>query len=144
MGKEGGVFKVLFVVTLEDGRVRWEDKTTMALVLKSAPITHYGVIINKIEAHTKEALVGNIEGARDRLVQLLMSDLPVESPHLYLNMRDEKLAGKKNAVVALDEEMLQFIRNVPSIELPSERLEAIDVASYEATKDNFEGMIQRM
>ena len=47
--KQDGSYQVVFVVTLESGRVKPADVTTIQLILKSAEqITHYGIIFNKL------------------------------------------------------------------------------------------------
>lgn len=47
--KFGGFYKIVFVVTLESGRIRTIDSATINLILNNAPdITHYGLIINKM------------------------------------------------------------------------------------------------
>ena len=49
--KKGGATKILFFVTLESGRAKNDDVTTMNLVLKAAPEigNRYGIIVNKIK-----------------------------------------------------------------------------------------------
>ena len=46
--KKGGHFKIFFLLTLESGLWRPQDVSTMRLILESAPIENYGVIINKV------------------------------------------------------------------------------------------------
>jgi len=61
--KNGGKYQIVFVVTLEAGRVRPADVATMTLVLESAnEITHYGVIFNNLEESVlREIKEGNLE-----------------------------------------------------------------------------------
>merc|ERR1711871_1496484 len=54
-----GNYKIIFVVTLESGRLRPADKTTMELVLASAPIQEYGLIINKLSKKVASDLMDN-------------------------------------------------------------------------------------
>ena len=47
--KQNGMYQIFFVVTLESGRVRSEDLTTIKIVLENAKdITQYSVIVNKL------------------------------------------------------------------------------------------------
>merc|ERR1719414_2449557 len=48
--KQNGKYRIFFVITLEAGRVRPADVTTMNLVLEAAPEigSKYAVIINKV------------------------------------------------------------------------------------------------
>merc|ERR1719213_277216 len=45
-----GNYKIVFVLTMRNGRVIAEDKTTMGLILQAAPIKHYGVLVNQLSA----------------------------------------------------------------------------------------------
>lgn len=57
--KRDGQYQIFFVITLEAGRVRPDDKETLALVLSAAPINaNYSVIINKVTPTAVEALSG--------------------------------------------------------------------------------------
>jgi len=49
--KKGGKTKILFFITLESGRSKNDDVTTMNLVLEAAPEigNNYGIIVNKIK-----------------------------------------------------------------------------------------------
>ena len=58
--KLGGVYQVFFVFTLESGRVRPEDVTTIKLVLESAPdIKRFSLIINKLSTIAYNRLLSN-------------------------------------------------------------------------------------
>ena len=47
--KKNGLYQIFFVVTLESGRLRATDLTTIKLVLEHVPdITSYSLIINKL------------------------------------------------------------------------------------------------
>jgi hypothetical protein len=111
------VYKIFFVITLESGRVRPEDKVTMELVLKSAPISHYGVIINKLEEKQREFLMHNEEGAYDQVVAGLMNGSPTQSRYLQLNMRVGALEGETDGQMPIDYELAGFIQNVPPVEI---------------------------
>jgi len=54
--KVSGVYKILFVVTIEMGRLRPADIATMQIVLNAAHITKYGVIMNRCKPRTLRKL----------------------------------------------------------------------------------------
>jgi hypothetical protein len=113
--KEGGAFKVIFVITIEAGRVRPADRTTMELVLESAPITQYGVMINKLGKKERKKILENKE-AYGAVVAGLMDQLPTKTLQFCLLERDEDLADEDNAVPApLDPEFVRFMQNIPAI-----------------------------
>lgn len=55
--RSGGLFKILFIVCLQEGRMRPDDLAVMELVLKAAQQigTEYGVVINKADTDTIKA-----------------------------------------------------------------------------------------
>ena len=55
--KKNGSYQIFFVITLEAGRIRPEDMTTIKLVLESASdITYYSIIINKLSDNAYNCL----------------------------------------------------------------------------------------
>lgn len=80
--QKGGPFKIFFVVTLEAGRVRPADVTTMQLILKSAPIQNFGVIFNKLSISIMKKLdMVNAAGLPERkqFEALLLSQVDTEA-----------------------------------------------------------------
>jgi GTP-binding protein EngB required for normal cell division len=140
----GGAYKIFFVITLEAGLVRPADRTTLELVLASAPITHYGIIINKLEKWEKDMLMSNEDGARDEVLTGLMNGLPVQSLYFHFETRKESLAGVTDAVPSLDEELIRFIQQVPAIEIKAEEVKAIKWNEFDALASKFETMIAQL
>jgi len=75
----GGIFKIFFVITLEDGRLRPDDKTTMKLVLDAAPEigSNYSIIINKLLPEIIDTF--DDKSQREEFLTLLNEDLPPTS-----------------------------------------------------------------
>jgi GTP-binding protein EngB required for normal cell division len=142
--KEGGAFKIIFVMTLEAGRVQAADRSTMQVVLQSAPITQYGVMVNKLEQNVYDALLENKDQARDFVVQGLMDGLAQPSLYFHFMLRNEDLAGKKDKAVPLDEDLVRFIQNVPAIEIDPQKVEAIKTNEFDAMTAEFENQIAAM
>lgn len=73
--RQAGTSKVLFVVTLENGRVRPDDGVTIRAVLLAAPsIAGYGIIVNSLPPDVMQALAE--PGARDTIKEALMEIIP--------------------------------------------------------------------
>jgi hypothetical protein len=140
----GGAYKIFFVITLEAERVRPADRTTLELVLASAPITHYGIIINKLEKVEKDMLMSNTDGARDEVLAGLMTGLPVKSLYFHFEERRDALAGVTDAVPSLDQELINFIQQVPAIEIKPEEVKAIQTNEFDALAQKFETMINEL
>lgn len=89
--KLGGRFKVFFVFTLEAGRVRPEDKSTMELILKAVPEigSTYGLILNKVSPKA----VSNIQEKQetDKILAALFAGV---QPTVFVNfnLKDRKYA----------------------------------------------------
>merc|ERR1712226_530021 len=139
--QKGGVFKIFFVVTLEAGRVKPADRTTMELVLASAPISHYGVIINKLEDEELEALMEDPD-AQDSVKAGLLHNLPTPSLYFHFEARRKDLAGKKNQGLGLGEEMKKFIVSVPEVNIAVKDVKGIRIDEFEAMTEKFETLAQ--
>lgn len=60
--KQGGQYRLVFLVTLEAGRVRPEDTTTIKLVLQAVPdYIPFAVVINKLEPSAYGKICGDPE-----------------------------------------------------------------------------------
>merc|ERR1739848_949284 len=112
----------------------------MELVLSSAPITHYGVIINKMEPE-ELALLMEDSSAQDLVKTALMNGLPTKSLYFHFNVRKSDLAGKTNLGLQLDEDLLAFIQHVPDIEIKADEVKDIKAEQFEAMTEQFEKII---
>jgi hypothetical protein len=141
---DGGAYKIIFVLTIEAGRVRPADRTTMELILASAPISYYGVLINKVGKKEHKMLTNNTDGAYDAVVGGLMTGLPTKSLYFHFKPRIEDLADEDDAVPDLDEEFVRFMQNVPAIEILPEEVKDIDVRDYDKLAEKFETVINEL
>jgi GTP-binding protein EngB required for normal cell division len=110
----GGLFKIFFVITLEDGRLRPDDKTTMILVLNAAPEigSNYSIIINKLQPEIIDML--DDKDQREEFLTLLNENLPPTSA-IFFNIYDQKLSAKKNVLPELCNSFFSFILTAPLI-----------------------------
>jgi len=130
----GGLFKIFFVITLEDGRIRPDDKTTMKLVLDSAPIgSNYSVIINKLQPEIIELLADREQ--QMQFITLLNEDLPSTSA-IFFNQFDAKLSAKKNIVPELSDNFLNFVLSIaPMLHIIPESVNDIKEDRFEELKE---------
>jgi GTP-binding protein EngB required for normal cell division len=133
--KQGGLSKLIFVVTLESGRVRPSDIATMNLVLESIEEKEredvkYGIIINKV---TKAVFEANIFDSITRYFATLVK------PEFYcVNFIKNLYELDGNNVLAdPPKQMLETIYKTPSI-LIQEYVNKISTEAYEDLKKKYE------
>lgn len=132
--KQNGHYKIFFVITLQNGRVRPEDVATMKLVLKAAPITDYGIIINQVPPREYGELT-SLEGdvAREQVLGLLRATLPQgkATRHIHFMRRDDDLEGRDNVVKPLPGDAFRFILDTPGMMIKSKDVEKVRAHEYE-------------
>lgn len=132
--KNGGCFKVFFVVKLESGRVRPEDTMTMKLVLESAPIKEdeYSIIINKVGKKEHKKIKDNWAHLMDTL--LLGMPIKTNSTHVIRSLdelEDEDNATMTNPQIKHDFE--NFWRSAPTVWVDERKVTDIKIQDYEKT-----------
>jgi len=130
--KKDGDYQIIFVVTLESGRLRHPDVTMITLVLDSAKeITYYWVIFNKIG---KDMLESITERQKCELLAQVSPDSgpnkPVPIP-LFLGVYSD-LDEKSNALTSIGELNVFLTHMYPPIRINSSNVKEIATDSYEA------------
>lgn len=135
--KKDGDYQIVFVVTLESGRVRPADITTITLVLESAKeITHYGVIFNKLGKKVLQNM--SQDNKMELLTQVSLesgSNKPVPIP-LFLGSYSE-LHDEDNALTIIPE-LGDFLMTLLPIKVTSSKVEDISTDNYETLKFKME------
>ena len=117
--KKGGTYQVFFVITLEAGRIRPEDMTTIKLTLESATdIKHFSIIINKLSKFALDGLLTeNAEQLRILITELLVQINCKDNPPTVLLLKlQDKLFDETNKFIDWDE-LNEFVAKAPSITL---------------------------
>ena len=118
--KQCGRYKIIFVIGLDSGRLRPEDVTVMRLVIESADIDKYGVIINKLEQKTYEKLSDPSHPAKQQVLGMIQAGLSKGqemTDHIYLMPHDEELAGEDNKVKQPPKDFFDFLKTMPDYNL---------------------------
>lgn len=117
--KKNGTYQIFFVVTLEAGRVRAQDLTTIRLVLENATdITSYSLIVKKLTPRLYKELLGD-EGKK---LRQLVAELNfrgaqnVHPPEILLLLRKDQLDDADNAFAEL-EGLKSFVENAPCVKV---------------------------
>mmetsp|Transcript_19532 Transcript_19532/g.22418 ORF Transcript_19532/g.22418 Transcript_19532/m.22418 type:complete len:295 (+) Transcript_19532:12-896(+) len=133
--QKGGSFAVFFVVTLESGRIRPDDSTTIKLVLDAASDIKdcYSIIINKATKRVKE-FFGTEEGFEVYRAKLT-EGLPYVTNRIYANCLDSNLEDVDDQVPILSEGISSFIYDAPSVEIESQNVIQIENERYDKLRE---------
>ena len=126
--KQDGTYQVFFVITLEAGRVRPEDMTTIRLVLESASdIKYYSLIINKLSTIAHDRLLEDNAEQLKILVAELLNQLNCknEPPTILLLTHNFKLSDENDQFMKWDE-LNEFVIKAPSIKVKPACVKDID------------------
>uniref|UniRef100_A0A7M5XC70 G domain-containing protein n=1 Tax=Clytia hemisphaerica TaxID=252671 RepID=A0A7M5XC70_9CNID len=137
--KRDGSYQIIFVVTLEAGRVRPADVATISLILDSAPeITNYGVIFNKLSKPvlrelTKENKLSLLTQVSARTTEGKKKPLPIP---LYLE-KNSDLEDEKNAIASLPG-LEEYVLCLAPIVIHSNQVDDIPAESFDNIKAKLE------
>lgn len=132
--RKNGYYKVVFVLTLESGRIRTVDIATINLVLNYAPeITHFGLIFNKLsnqlyekfqtDGSAKDEIMSEVFFQISRGVSRLNQiDKPIPFPLFLPNILD--LLDFDDMTVAIPE-LETFMHGLPPITISKENVQDI-------------------
>jgi len=95
--KQGGEFLVTFTITLEAGRVKPEDISTIEAVVKAAPeIRDFGLVINKLSKNLYNRLSSNAS-QKESVIKEVTKSLTCNQPSVLLLQNNDNLEGEENA-----------------------------------------------
>jgi len=130
----GGAFQIFFVITLEQGRIRPDDKTTMKLVLEAAPVnSSYSVIINKLEPEVFAQFSDENSPKIVEFTVLLNEGLPGTNSFYYCQ-HVPFLSGHNNTLAQFEEDFYQFVRDAPLVQIDPTTVQDIKENEFETTK----------
>lgn len=145
--KQSGKYRIVFVVTLEGGRVTPMDAQTIATVLTACPSIgdKYAIIINKVEPDAVEALKKpeNLEKVTAKLFHAL-GECSKKTIWVHVNPHDGDLFGKNNVVKGVSDGLKVFLDNMPRVDIPPEKVRKIDTEGYDKKAELLEKMINTL
>jgi len=146
-----GNYKIFFVMTLQNGRVKAEDVATMKLVLNAAPsISNYGVIINQVPSKEFKDLTTNPRNASPPPLESVMSSLMTGMDQdrfsllCHLWQRDPDLEGVEDAQHELPPDLLDFIHALHGMSIDPKSVQAIKSTEFDAVQEQMEKMMGEM
>mmetsp|Transcript_51121 Transcript_51121/g.101544 ORF Transcript_51121/g.101544 Transcript_51121/m.101544 type:complete len:454 (-) Transcript_51121:297-1658(-) len=132
----GGDFKIIFVTTLQRGRIHDDDLLTMKLVLEAAnqiPQDGYAIMINQIS----EKVMNKIDKPKflSNLKEWLTERGVPVTEYVHFALHIDALADEDNVVVDLPLETLSFLQNAPQLKINGEKVTAINAESFDEIKE---------
>lgn len=142
--KQGGFYKIIFVLTEEAGRVRPDDKVTMELVLNAtSQITSFSVVVNKVEKKWLKKLDKDPKGREDWITKL-MAGLPVISRSVYFMESDSRLDGNDDVRYRSPQGLADFIRNAPGMKISSQYVADVKADKFEEERKKHASDLARL
>jgi GTP-binding protein EngB required for normal cell division len=144
-----GEYKIMFVVTLQAGRVNPEDNVTMKLVLDAigqpnGQAPRYGIIVNKLS----KVLRGRLNDPTGIEYQRVLATLNVgrdnPTPYILFYPQLEQLEDGENIVHAPQPELLMFLRLLPSVHLEPRDVQDVAPSEYDKLKEDFKRQFDRL
>ncbi len=145
--KKNNNYKIVFVATLEEGRLRGVDLHTINTVcdaLKDVDF-QYGLIFNKIDNPTMEKIKKSglsVEALRRFLKPLKKQ--PASIKHL---LRDERIAGQDNLYFNSGDDnreiLLKFLNDLPANMIQQNKVKSLDVRRFEEKIEEMEKNCQQ-
>ena len=154
--KEGGICKVIFVVTEEAGRVRPQDAATMRLVLDAAPEigNTFGIVINKCTKKKINFLLEEEASPGVKNFDVFVAHLfhGIDQKHHHGNIvflyRIEELEDEKDVVIPADTiegfafgnciKFVDFMNHLPKIALTPGKATDVKTDDVDRLTEHFE------
>ncbi|GLD97313.1 hypothetical protein PINS_up005997 [Pythium insidiosum] len=141
--RSGGLFKLLFFVRLESGRLVTDDLVTLSRVMDSLRgdfKCKFTVVINNILPSTYEKL--KTRGEEYELMMRSLNTTKYVTPHVILNPLNAELDERDCAVATLPVDVHQAITAAPCLELTPSQVVNIDTSDHRAEAEKLRGLIE--
>merc|ERR1712217_380034 len=129
--RSGGFYRVFFVVTLEAGRFKADDLTTIRLVLgASQDIRDYGLIINKVSKRVAKVLEDKDQ--MNNLLDLIFNDPKIpRTNNVHVVVFEAELNDEDDIYLEAKPELKQFIQGVKDSYVVGEEVEDLKIDEFE-------------
>jgi GTP-binding protein EngB required for normal cell division len=142
--KRDGAFRFVFVVVLQQGRVRDEDLTTMKLVLDAladVPDVQFGVIVNMLP-HGKYTSLVSSEEMRKRYQALFIVNNIVPTSMLFLK-REDGIEGVDQALLDAEASarLREWLNWLPVVRVQADKVGTVQASAYEAAQAEYKVLL---
>jgi len=141
--RQEGHYRVMAVVTLEQGRIRPDDVSLLKLVLDSAiQLTAYSLVLNQVNKAVKRKLPTDQD-----LYQMLMEN-GIEEKYLpkriYVMDRNDDIDGEDNRFLTNADDFIEFVKNAPAIEIHPEKVNDIPIETYDELRSELASKVEEI
>jgi hypothetical protein len=122
--KANGRYRLVFVCTVEAGRVRPDDVTTIHTVLDAVNDEKfpYGIIINKMTPRLLDKYTNEADTNTRQAINTCLNYNHSPTPFIFAYPLNEALNDEDNRVVEPHPEFVRFLRELPAKILPPEQV----------------------
>ena len=143
--RRGGDYRIFFVITLEGGRIRAAQKTTMGIVLKACrdvPAFQYSVILNKVSAGSMKMYQDSNKELELRT--LLFKDLNPPTSSIFFLPEKPEMADENNVMADFGARFREFVQKAPRVAVKPDKVREIDVRKMDELRAEFERTLKQM
>jgi GTP-binding protein EngB required for normal cell division len=145
--KKNNNYKIVFVATLEDARIKPADLQTINTVcdaLKDVDF-QYGLIFNKIDELTMELIKES--GITIESLRKFLQPLHKQPSSIIHLLKDNRIAGRRNMYFNSSdnnrEELLKFLNDLPANMIKESEVKSLDVRRFEEKIEEMERSCQQ-
>ncbi len=142
--KQNGNYRLVFVCTVEAGRVRTDDVTTIQTVLEAVEDDKfpYGILLNKASERIVTAY--NSDDTANQSLQVCLNYGHRPTDQIFLYPFDRQLEDADDKVVEPRADFLEFLDGMKAKVLKPEQVKTIEIEKFEEMKQEFEQEIARL
>jgi len=142
--RQDGRYKLIFFVTLTNGRVRSMDATMIKVILNAIEVpVPFAIVINMVSKKKVRAYEQNPENL-NCVVASLLSLAPRSTVYFHILSKQEELTDEDNVVPPIDPNFVDFIERIPFHEVKPDQVKDIEWRDYEKVMDEQAKMINEL
>lgn len=137
--KKDGRYRIFFVLTLESGRVRPDDVTTINAVLDSieSPQDNFNIIINRVSKKEKKAAETVPTFLAEAYARINSGNHKTDS--IFYIETDRRMEDEESEFIQITHDLANFIfTNSKSILIASKKVRPIRTKEYDALKEEYQ------
>ncbi|EFA79986.1 hypothetical protein PPL_06807 [Heterostelium album PN500] len=141
--KKDKSFKIVYVITLESGRIKAHDLQTINSINRAIKTEfQYGIIINKVSKYLQQII-----DATPDMLNICFDLLDKQPCKIFILNEIEELDDRDNALLKdmeVIKELYLFLDKVPASFLSKERVDKVDVRDYNKMVNDMESKIHSL